>query len=103
MACEPSPNDPLSKRFTHYRKAFSRGLGRRPNALENSAMNRAAMLAAQAEQVLADPAATINDKVRIDGAARRAMLDMQATLKAGKREPETSALDQYLAEREGTP
>jgi hypothetical protein len=65
-------------------------------------MNRAAMLAAQAEQVLADPAATINDKVRIDGAARRAMLDMQATLKAGKREPETSALDQYLAEREGT-
>jgi hypothetical protein len=31
-------------------------------------------LQAQAEQVLADPAASINDKVRIDGAARRARM-----------------------------
>ena len=40
---------------------------------------------AQAELILADPTASVNDKVRIDGAARRARLDMQATLEGSKR------------------
>jgi hypothetical protein len=79
-ATNGSRNDALSKRITHFRKAFARGLGHRPTALQNAAMMRAATLAAQAELVLADPEASINDKVRIDGAARRALADMQAAL-----------------------
>jgi hypothetical protein len=66
-ATNGSRNDALSKRITHFRKAFARGLGHRPTALQNAAMMRAATLADQAELVLADPEASINDKVRIDG------------------------------------
>ena len=93
-------NDALSKRIVHFRKAFARGLGHRPSALQSAAMLRAATLAAQAELVLADPAASINDKVRIDGAARRALIDMRATLQS-KRKPDhtPSDLDAYLAHK----
>jgi hypothetical protein len=63
-------------------------------------MLRAAALAAQAELILADPAASINDKVRIDGAARRALIDMRTTLQS-KRKPDQklSDLDAYLAQK----
>ena len=88
--------DTLSRRISHFRKALGRGLGRKPNALEGAQMLRAAMLAAQAEQVLADPTATINDKVRIDGAARRALLDVQAMLRPKRTEDDGSALERYL-------
>jgi hypothetical protein len=62
--------------------------------LQKAAMNRAAMLAAQAELVLADPTVSINDKVRIDGAARRALLDMQSALQAAPK-PVLNPFDAY--------
>jgi hypothetical protein len=61
-------------------------------------MMRAATLAAQAEQVLADPAATVNDKIRIDGAARRARLDMQAVLQP-ERDQRVMGLGDILRQR----
>ena len=85
-------NDALSKRIVHFRKAFARGLGHRPSALQSAAMLRAATLAAQAELVLADPAASINDKVRIDGAARRALSYASVQAEAGCRPRSTHGL-----------
>jgi hypothetical protein len=92
-------NDALSRRIVHFRKAFARGLGHRPSALQSAAILRAATLQAQAELVLADPAVSINDKVRIDGAARRALIDMRATLQAKRKPDKLSNLDAYLAHK----
>jgi hypothetical protein len=57
---------------------------------------RAATLAAQAERcwpIL--PILQRNDKVRIDGAARRSFLDMQSTLQPAKQRKEEN-LDQHV-------
>ena len=97
MASVAMPIDSLQKRVADLRRAFAKGLGHKPSTLQAAAIRRAAMLAAQAELVLADPTASINDKVRIDGAARRALTDMQAVL-AAKRKPEPT-LEQYLASK----
>jgi hypothetical protein len=101
MAREPSPNDTLSKRIAHFRKAFAKGLGRRPSALQNAAMLRAARLTALAEAAALDPTTTANDLVRLDGAARRARLDMKATLVA-KREQLGPTLAEYIASKRGS-
>jgi hypothetical protein len=57
--------------------------------------------AAGAERVLADPAASINDKVR-DGAAHRARLAMAATLHAAKRVLNGPTLAEYIASKAKT-
>jgi hypothetical protein len=70
----------LSGRAAYYRRAFSRGLGFNPNAFQRALMRRAALLAAEADKVLADPFATVNDRVRISGAAERAHAAMVKSL-----------------------
>ena len=87
--------DPLSKRVAHLRKAYARGLGHKASTLQAAAIERAARLTALSEQALVDPNVTINDRVRLDGAAHRARRDMQAVI--GKRERAGPNLEQYLA------
>jgi hypothetical protein len=72
--------DALTKRIRHFRKAFAVGLGHRPSTLQAAAIDRCARLAALSEQALADPNTTNNDRVRLDGAYRRARIDMDALL-----------------------
>jgi hypothetical protein len=81
MDHETSP----AKRVAYFKRIFARGIGRTPNALQKHAVARAAQWAAEAERVLADPAAQANDKVRVDNAFRRAKADMDALLT--KRQP----------------
>jgi len=87
--------DPLSKRVAHLRKAYARGLGHKASTLQAAAIERAARLTALAEQALLDPDVSINERVRLDGAAQRARRDMQVEI--GKREPAGPNLEQYLA------
>ncbi len=87
--------DPLSKRIAHLRKAYARGLGHKASTLQAAAIDRAARLTALSEQALVDPNVTINDRVRLDGAAQRARRDMQAEI--GKRERPAPTLAEYLA------
>jgi hypothetical protein len=101
MAFVAMPIDSLQKRVADLRRAFAKGLGHKPSTLQAAAIQRSAMLVAQAERVLADPTASINDKVRIDGAARRALIDMQATLRPKLAASPISAFDKYIAERAG--
>lgn len=99
MASVAMPIDSLQKRVADLRRAFAKGLGHKPSTLQASAIRRSAMLVAQAEQVLADPTATINDKVRIDGAARRALVDMQATLRPKLAVSPITAFDRYVQQK----
>ena len=74
----------------------ARGLGHKAGTtLQAAAIERAARLTALAEQALLDPDVSINDRVRLDGAAQRARRDMQVEI--GKREPAGPNLEQYLA------
>jgi hypothetical protein len=89
-------SDALSKRVAHLRKAYAKGLGHKPSTLEAAALLTAARLTAEAERALADPAVSLNEKVRIDGAARRARADMKATLQANKRDLPAPSLGAVL-------
>src|SRR6266487_2471454 len=53
MASVAMPIDSLQKRVADLRRAFAKGLGHKPSTLQAAAIRRAALLAAQAEQVLA--------------------------------------------------
>jgi hypothetical protein len=99
MDADTQQIDPLSKRVAHLRKAYARGLGHKASTLQAAAIDRAARLTALSEQALVDPSVTINDRVRLDGAAQRARRDMQAQI--GKREPVGPTLKDYLQERYG--
>jgi hypothetical protein len=100
MARDTIVIDALSKRIAYFRKAFARGLGRKPSALESAAMMRAARLTALAEAAALDLNTNANDLVRLDNVAQRARREMEATLVA-KREPDDGAtdLDRYLQRR----
>jgi len=89
MDRKSSPIEPLAKRVAYFRRLFAKGIGRTPTALQKHAVARAAQLSAEAERALADPAASINDKVRIDHAAARARADMAVAIAAGKPKPMT--------------
>jgi hypothetical protein len=63
-------------------------------------MRRAAMLAADADRVLADPTATVNDRVRISGAAERAHAAMIKALQQGSRHVKVvNPFDAYAAQK----
>jgi hypothetical protein len=91
--------DALSKRITHFKKAFGKGLGHKPSTLESAAILRAATLTAKAELAATDPDTTLNDLVRVDAAAARARRDMEQATRASKARPEPT-LDQYLAPKQ---
>jgi hypothetical protein len=73
-------NQSLAKRIFALRRAYAVGLGHKPSIIQDAAMRRAATLQAQSEFALNDPAMSVNDKVRLDNAARRAIRDMQSVL-----------------------
>jgi hypothetical protein len=73
-------NPSLAKRIFALRRAYAVGIGHKPTTIQAAAMVRAATLQAQAEAALDNPAISVNDKVRLDNAARRAIRDMQALL-----------------------
>lgn len=80
----------LEHRIATLRRAYGRGLGRRPTVVEEHAMQRAARLTARAEQAARDPAVAVNDLVRIDHLAARARASMTDLLRDTK--PERSAM-----------
>jgi hypothetical protein len=96
MGSDNSSSDALSKRVAHLRKAYAKGLGHKPSTLESAALLTAARLTAEAERALADPSVSLNEKVRIDGAARRARTDMWAVLKVNKRDASAPTLGAVL-------
>jgi hypothetical protein len=70
-------------------RSLQRQLGRKPNAIELNAMQRVATLQAIAEDVRVrvlrgDKRLSIDTVVRTDGAARRAMKDLRALMRAPK-------------------
>jgi hypothetical protein len=87
--------DALSRRITHFKKAFGKGLGHKPRTLESAAILRAATLSAKAELAAADPTTSANDLVRLDNAAARARADMRAAL-APKRDQSAPTLGDIL-------
>lgn len=88
--------DPLSKRVAHFRKLFAKGLGRKATPLQAAALNNAAVLTARAEAAGLDPSVSLNDCVRINGAAAKARRDMEALLAKRRPDDDTTALDQYF-------
>ena len=78
--------EPISNRYRAFGRAFGQGKGLRPNAYQRALLSRAATLAAEADKVLADPLATVNDKVRIAGAADRAYAAMEKSLETTRKQ-----------------
>jgi hypothetical protein len=62
-------------------------------------MRRAAMLAADADRVLADPTASVNDRVRIAGAAERAHAAMVKSLQDSRKTRLVNPFDAYAAQK----
>jgi hypothetical protein len=94
----------LQSRINHYRKHFARKVGQpgRHTALRTAAITRAAILAAEADKVLADPFATVNDKVRISGAADRAYASMCKALQDTRQVKAINPFDAYAAAQKAT-
>jgi hypothetical protein len=78
-----TPTAQLEHRIACLRRAYGRGLGRKPSLVEEAAMARAARLTARAEAAAADPTVDLNSLVRIDNAAARARASMDAVLANG--------------------
>jgi hypothetical protein len=87
MTSDSSQLPSLEKRIAYYRRRFAKGVGKTPTVMQKLIIIRAATLTAQSEIVLADPAVSINDKIRADHAAERARRALQEMLDAVKREP----------------
>lgn len=88
----------FAERVRYFRRAFASGVGRAPSRMKKLAINKAAILAAEAERVLNDPSETVSAKVAIDRASRRALLDLQALIAADAKPADTGpTLAQYLA------
>lgn len=99
MEPDSASTAPIERRIKLLRRAYGRGLGRRPTLIEAAAMMRAAMLTAKAESAASDPSISPNDFVRLDGAAHRARRDMLALLARNARPAGRPSLDAYLAEK----
>jgi hypothetical protein len=72
-------------------RSYRRQLGRKPTAIESAAIERAAVLAAIAEDartrlLRGDKRVSYDDVVRADNAARRAWKDLRALMRAPKAE-----------------
>jgi hypothetical protein len=83
----------------HFRRAFVKSLrvGRRLTVVEGQLVDRAAMLSIQAKAALVDPSVSSTDRVRLDGAARRATKDAVALIDAGRKHaPATPSLGDLL-------
>jgi hypothetical protein len=92
----------LSGRAAYYRRAFSRGIGFNPNAFQRALMRRAALLAAEADKVIADPCASVNDKVRVSNAANRAHEAMVDALHDKRQAKVINPFDAYAAAKAST-
>jgi hypothetical protein len=83
----------------HFRRAFVKSLrvGRRLTVIEGELVDRVAMLSIQAKAALTDPGVSHTDRVRLDGAARRATKDAVALIDAGRKHaPATPSLGDLL-------
>ena len=83
----------FNARVAFYRRALVKGWGRKPNALESSAIARAASLSARSEAAQRNPNVTENDIVRLDRLANMARRDLARIKEAGraKEQPMTLA------------
>jgi hypothetical protein len=68
-------------------RAYQRILRRKSTVLEAAAMSRAALLTARAEVAALDPAVSVDDLVRIDGAASRARTKLADLIGGPTRRP----------------
>jgi hypothetical protein len=67
------PTDAQARRVEELRRAFQRLLNRRPTLIEKAAMLRAAALVARAEALALDPRADVNELVKLNNLAGRAL------------------------------
>ena len=91
------PPSPLDKEnIRRFRSSFIRsiGLGRRPTIVEGSAIDRAVLLMIQARSAMTDPNVSHCDRVRLDGAARRAARDVVELIASTRKQ--SSSLSDYL-------
>jgi hypothetical protein len=67
------PTDAQARRVEELRRAFQRLLNRRPTLIEKAAMLRSAALVARAEALALDPSADVNEVVKLNNLAARAL------------------------------
>jgi hypothetical protein len=67
------PTDAQARRVEELRRAFQRLLNRRPTLIEKATMLRAAALVARAEALALDPSADVNELVKLNNLASRAL------------------------------
>jgi len=103
----------INQRAEELARAWQRVLRQRPTALQRAAIRRASLLSARAEIAAADASISLNDLVRLDGAAQRARSKLHDLIgppvrrppRLRRRAPAESAADvlaRYLP-REPTP
>jgi hypothetical protein len=81
------PSEAFSRRVQHFRRVLAKGVGRSPPSLLKLVLDRAAALCAEEERAMRNPKVSIEIKVRLAGAARRARHDV-AIMVGNKAEPE---------------
>ena len=81
--------DALERHVAALRRSFQRKLRHRPTLLQRELMHQAAILTAKAKQAALDPSVTLDDLVRVNGAASRARAEM---LESFVRKPDPLAL-----------
>jgi hypothetical protein len=81
---------PSAKRLHHLQRTLQRLVKRKLNGFELAARDRAAMLLLRSEQAASDPRASLQDVVRCENVARRAVADYQRIASAKHRQTKRS-------------
>jgi hypothetical protein len=78
---------PSGRRLEHLQRTLQRLVKRKLNGFELAARDRAALLLLRSEQAASDPTASLQDVVRCENVARRAVADYQRIATAKHRQP----------------
>jgi hypothetical protein len=74
------PHNRALARLNELKRGLQRQLRRKPNVLEKTVLEHAAVMALRAEMAAFDPKSDANTIVRLSNAARRAMADFERLL-----------------------
>jgi hypothetical protein len=91
------PTDAQARRVEELRRAFQRSLNRRPTLIEKAAMLRAAALVARAEALALDPNADVNQVVKLNNLAGRALRSLTGERRAHVRFDPDAPLPRFEA------
>lgn len=94
MACQriskSGARDVQERRVFALKRAFQRTLGRKPTLLQQTLIDRAAVMTVRAEAAASDPTVSIVDLVRVDNAAARARQAMAALISEPREQQQPS-------------